>query len=166
MAATRNELDAAAIRRAVFGKPPRSEIDIESRLWAATNFGVETGGTLTLENDFFRRARQGGSVAERKKMIDPIAKPSVCRGAVVLGISRGSVYHKPRPVSDADLKRIHRIDRLQMELPFAGSRFTGQCHLQLREKRGRRKALRSWLLPCSVRSENQIPYLAALLPQI
>lgn len=33
MAAARNELDAAAIRRAVFDKPPRSEIDIESRLW-------------------------------------------------------------------------------------------------------------------------------------
>jgi hypothetical protein len=40
----------------------------------------------------------------------------------VLGISRGSVYYKPRPVSEADLKLMHRIDKLHMEFPFAGSR--------------------------------------------
>ena len=42
--------------------------------------------------------------------------------AIVLGISRGSVYYKPRPVSDADLKLMNRIDKLHMEFPFAGSR--------------------------------------------
>ena len=55
-------------------------------------------------------------------MIDRTAKLSVGRQAKVLGISRGSVYYKPRPVSDADLKLMHRIDKLHMELPFAGSR--------------------------------------------
>lgn len=30
--------------------------------------------------------------------------------------------YKPRPVSDADLKLMHRIDKLHMEFPFAGSR--------------------------------------------
>ena len=55
-------------------------------------------------------------------MIDPTAKLSVSRQAIVLGISRGSVYYKPRPVSDADLKLMHRIDKLHMEFPFAGSR--------------------------------------------
>ncbi|MFG6543421.1 IS3 family transposase [Sulfitobacter sp. M22298] len=80
-------------------------------------------GELTLENDFlFRRARQGGSAAERKKMIDRTAKLSVGRQAKVPGISRSSVYYKPRPVSDADLKLMHRIDKLHMEFPFAGSR--------------------------------------------
>jgi hypothetical protein len=69
-----------------------------------------------------RRARKGGSVAERKKMIDPAAKLSVSRQAIVLGISRGSVYYKPRSVSHADLKLMHRIDKLHMEFPFAGSR--------------------------------------------
>ena len=34
-------------------------------------------------------------------MIDPTATLSVSRQAIVLGISRGSVYYKPRPVSDA-----------------------------------------------------------------
>ena len=55
-------------------------------------------------------------------MIDPTARLSVSRQANVLGISRGSVYYQPRPVSDADLKLMHRIDKLHMEFPFAGSR--------------------------------------------
>jgi len=80
-------------------------------------------GELALENDFFvRRARQGGPAAERKKMIDPSAKLSVSRQAIVLGISRGSVYYQPRPVSVPNLKLMHRIDKLHMEFPFAGGR--------------------------------------------
>ncbi len=55
-------------------------------------------------------------------MIDPAAKLSVGRQANVLGISRSAVYYKPRPVPDSDLKLMHRIDRLHMEFPFAGSR--------------------------------------------
>ncbi len=55
-------------------------------------------------------------------MIDPTVKLSVSRQVILLGISRGSVYYKPRPVSDADLKLMHRIDKLHMEFPFAGSR--------------------------------------------
>ncbi len=55
-------------------------------------------------------------------MIDPTAKISVSRQAIVLGISRGARYYKPRPVSDADLKLMHRIDKLHVEFPFAGSR--------------------------------------------
>lgn len=61
-------------------------------------------GELTLENDFFRRARQGGSVAERKKMIDSTEKLSVNRQAIVLGISRGSVYYQA-PVDSGSLLR-------------------------------------------------------------
>jgi putative transposase len=55
-------------------------------------------------------------------MIDPAAKLSVSRQVLVLGISRGAVFYKPRPVSDADLKLMHRIDKLHMEFPFAGIR--------------------------------------------
>ena len=42
-------------------------------------------------------------------MIDSAAKLSVSRQAILLGISRGSVYYQPRPVSEADLKLMHRI---------------------------------------------------------
>ena len=44
-----------------------------------------------------------------QKMIDPTAKRSVSRQAIMLGISRGSVCYMPRPVSDAGLKLMHRI---------------------------------------------------------
>jgi putative transposase len=37
-------------------------------------------------------------------MIDPTAKLSVSRQAVVLGIGRGSIYYQPRPVLAGDLK--------------------------------------------------------------
>ena len=55
-------------------------------------------------------------------MFHPAAKLSVSRQAIVLRISRGAVCYTPRPVSDADLKLMHRIDNLHMEFPFAGSR--------------------------------------------
>ncbi|WP_323041500.1 IS3 family transposase [Gemmobacter sp.] len=117
----------------VFGEAPKAEpeptIDVKT-LHAKI-------GELTLENDFLRRAREGGSVAERKKMIDPTAKLSVSRQAIVLGISRGSVYYKPRPVSDADLKLMHRIDKLHMEFPFAGSRMLRGLLVQEGVKVGR-----------------------------
>jgi putative transposase len=47
---------------------------------------------------------------------------SVKRQAQLLGISRGSVYYLPRPVSSADLGLMRQIDELHMEQPFAGSR--------------------------------------------
>lgn len=55
-------------------------------------------------------------------MIDRKAKLSLSRQAKVLGISRGSIYYQPQPVTDADLKLMHRIDQLHMEFPFASSR--------------------------------------------
>ena len=49
-------------------------------------------------------------------------KLSLSRQANLLGISRGSLYYEPRPVSDDDLKLMRRIDELHMEYPFAGGR--------------------------------------------
>ncbi len=47
----------------------------------------------------------------------------VSRQAKVLGISRGSVYYLPRPVSAGDLAlMMRRIDELHLDYPFAGSR--------------------------------------------
>ena len=46
----------------------------------------------------------------------------ITRQAEALNISRGSVYYLPRPVSDADLAIMRRLDRLHLEYPFAGSR--------------------------------------------
>lgn len=55
-------------------------------------------------------------------MIDPAHTLSITRQAKVLGISRGSVYYLPRPVSEEDQILMKRIDRLHLAHPFAGSR--------------------------------------------
>lgn len=55
-------------------------------------------------------------------MIDRSHNLPLARQARELGISRGSVYYLPRPVSEADLAIMRRIDELHLEFPFAGSR--------------------------------------------
>lgn len=55
-------------------------------------------------------------------MIDREHDLPVSRQAKALGVSRGSVYYKPRPVSPEDLALMRRIDELHLERPFAGSR--------------------------------------------
>jgi putative transposase len=55
-------------------------------------------------------------------MIDRQHDLPITKQAEVLCISRGSVYYLPRPVPEADLAIMRRIDRLHLEFPFAGSR--------------------------------------------
>ena len=70
----------------------------------------------------------------------------IARQASLLGISRGSVYYLPRPVSAADLAVMRRMDELHLEFPFAGSRMLrdllnkegieiGRCHVATLMKR-------------------------------
>ena len=46
----------------------------------------------------------------------------ITRQARLLAVARSSVYYAPRPVPEADLALMRRIDELHLELPFAGSR--------------------------------------------
>ena len=55
-------------------------------------------------------------------MIDRSHDLSLSRQAKALGVSRGAVYYKPRPVSAEDLKIMRRLDELHLDYPFAGSR--------------------------------------------
>jgi putative transposase len=55
-------------------------------------------------------------------MIDRKHDLPLTKQAEVLRISRGSVYYLPRPVPEADLAIMRRLDRLHLEFPFAGSR--------------------------------------------
>jgi putative transposase len=55
-------------------------------------------------------------------MIDRTHDLPITRQAKALNISRGSVYYLPRPVSEADLAIMRRLDRLHLEFPFAGAR--------------------------------------------
>jgi putative transposase len=55
-------------------------------------------------------------------MIDRGHDLPISRQAEVLNISRGSIYYLPRPVPKTELAIMHRLDRLHLEYPFAGSR--------------------------------------------
>ena len=55
-------------------------------------------------------------------MIDPEHALPTVRQAEELEISRSTVYYHPRPLSDADLMLMRRIDELHLNYPFAGSR--------------------------------------------
>jgi putative transposase len=55
-------------------------------------------------------------------MITPIHDLPIARQAKIVGVSRGAVYYKVRPVPPEDLAIMRRIDELHLERPFAGSR--------------------------------------------
>jgi putative transposase len=55
-------------------------------------------------------------------MIDRSHDLPLARQAGALGVSRGSLYYAPRPVSAADLAVMRRMDELHLDYPFAGSR--------------------------------------------
>jgi putative transposase len=55
-------------------------------------------------------------------MIDRSHDLPIAKQAKALGISRGSIYYLPRPVSAADLAVMRRMDELHLDFPFAGSR--------------------------------------------
>src|SRR5450631_4532487 len=55
-------------------------------------------------------------------MIDRNHALSVSRQAELLDISRGAVYYLPRPVSEADLVLMRRIDEMHLQHPFMGAR--------------------------------------------
>ncbi len=55
-------------------------------------------------------------------MIDTEHELPISRQAKILQISRSSVYYQPRPILEADLWLMRRIDELHLNYPFAGSR--------------------------------------------
>ena len=55
-------------------------------------------------------------------MIDPSHKLSITGQAKLLDISRGAVYYQPRPINEADLVLMRRIDELHLDHPFMGAR--------------------------------------------
>lgn len=67
-------------------------------------------------------------------MIDRSHELPVVHQAKLLKVSRGLVYYLPKPVSEADLAVIRRIDELHLKHPFMGARM-------LRDQLGRENIL-------------------------
>ena len=55
-------------------------------------------------------------------MIEPDGPLSLSRQSVLLGVSRSSLYYRPRGESAENLALMRRIDELHMDFPFYGSR--------------------------------------------
>ena len=55
-------------------------------------------------------------------MIDRSDKLPVTRQCQILALSRSSAYYTRKPVPEADLALMRRIDELHLDFPFAGSR--------------------------------------------
>ena len=71
-------------------------------------------------------------------MIDPEDKLSIQKQSKLLKVSRSSVYYKPRPLREDELKLMRAIDELHLEHPFAGSRMLRDFLLRDGVRVGRR----------------------------
>jgi len=75
-------------------------------------------------------------------MIDRNHELPISKQAKLLEISRGTVYYRPKPISPRDQMLMNRIDRLHLELPFAGTRMLRDLLRQEGHKVGRSKVRR------------------------
>ena len=62
------------------------------------------------------------SRAERMRMILPGGRLDLWRQCVLLGVSRSSLYYRPKGEGAENLALLRRMDELHMEYPFYGSR--------------------------------------------
>ncbi len=63
------------------------------------------------------------SPARRRQMVDrEHPSLSLVRQCALLGVSRSSIYYRPRAASPEDLSLMGEIDRQYLETPFFGSR--------------------------------------------
>ena len=47
---------------------------------------------------------------------------SIVRQCELLGLSRSSLYSRPQPIAEADLRLMRRLDELHLTHPFLGAR--------------------------------------------
>ena len=71
-------------------------------------------------------------------MIDRDHELSVTKQAEAVGIARSTVYYLPRAALADDLALMRRLDKLHLELPFAGSRMLRDLLAAEGSKIGRR----------------------------
>jgi hypothetical protein len=92
--------------------PGKAEVDAGSSELPTPLWGSASAATMpasTAKPSRLRASRPRPRLAHRRQ-------------AKALGVSRGAVYCKPRPVSAADLKIVRRPDELRLDHPFAGAR--------------------------------------------
>ena len=96
----------------------------------------------------------------------------VKRQAQIVRIARSSVYYTPRPVNDADLKLMRRIDKLHLEFSFAGARMlrgealhVGRKHVStLMQRMGLTALYKKPNTSRKAQNDKILPYLLRTLP--
>ena len=63
------------------------------------------------------------SPAERRELVDrQLRSLSIARQCQLMGVSRSSLYYRPKETSRQDLSLMREMDRQYLETPFYGSR--------------------------------------------
>ena len=83
------------------------------------------------------------SPARRRQMVDrEHPKLPIVRQCSLLGVTRSSIYYRPKMASEEDLFLMGEIDRQYLETPFYGSRrmkaWLGRCGVRVNRKRVQR----------------------------
>ena len=72
-------------------------------------------------------------------MIDRNHALPVKRQAELIGVSRSSLYYRPKPIPEGDLELMRRLDELHLDKPFMGTRMLGDQLARMGIKVGRRR---------------------------
>lgn len=59
---------------------------------------------------------------QKKALIGPVTELSIRRQCELLELSRNNLYYKPKPISNAELAVLKKIDEIYTEHPYYGTR--------------------------------------------
>ena len=80
-------------------------------------------GQLKVERDFLEERSRSMTPAQRRELVDRRhGSLSIVRQCALLGVSRSSLYHRPKETSQQALSLMREMDRQYLETPFYGSR--------------------------------------------
>jgi hypothetical protein len=80
-------------------------------------------------------------------MIDREHDLPIVQQAEALNVSRSSVYYLPRPVPEADLAIMRRLDQLHLEFPFEITHSIAQRSLIVRNRKLPSNSVKQGILP-------------------
>ena len=105
------------------------------------------------------------SPAQRRQMVDrEYPSLSIVRQCTLLGVSRSSIYYRPRAASEEDLSLMGEIDRQYLETPFYGSRRM-KAWLERRGIRVSRKRVRRLMRAMGLRAIYRRPSTSRRSPE-
>jgi len=88
-------------------------------------------GKATVRADFAEGKLKSLDLSNKKSLIDSKHKSlTISEQCEIVGISRSNYYYEPVPLSEQDIKILHKIDQIYTDSSFYGYR---RIHMQLKE---------------------------------